>query len=741
MRLIIVSNRLPISAQIENEKLHVNKSPGGLASGLQTYLETALGNDENFNYLWVGWPGNVPEGKHRTELEKKLEQQKLRPVYLTREQEENYYNGFSNDTIWPLFHYFSTYATYKKEHWDSYREVNEIFCAQLEQVVKPGDVVWVHDYQLMLLPKLLRDKISVDISIGFFLHIPFPFFEMFRLLPDKWRRPILNGMLGADLIGFHTYDYTQNFHSSVQRLLGFNHDMDKILLHDRKVLIDTFPMGIDYEKFAAAAKNKRVQKENAELKKLFGDQKVVLSIDRLDYTKGISKRLQGYEKFLEDNSQWREKVVLNLIVVPSREEVGQYQEMKKQIDELVGKINGQFGNANWSPVVYQYKSFNFEQLVALYSLSDVMLVTPLRDGMNLVAKEYVASRTEQSGVLILSEMAGTAQELGEAVLVNPNHIEEISEKLKDALSMSARDQKERMQNMQFRLKSYNVVRWAEDFMEDLSEFKKEEKKEKEQKFLGATLRGSIAKVFSKSKQRLLFLDYDGTLAPFVGVPSKAQPGEEILTTLQELSGLKNTEVVIISGRDKETLNKWFQGVDVNLVAEHGIWIKKRGCGWKMIKPLKNQWKETIVPIIKTYVDRVPGSFLEEKEFALVWHYRMANPWLARMRAKELTGNLLNIVSNMDVQVVRGNKIIEIKNSGANKGDAVSEFLKDDKSQGFVFAIGDDATDEDLFRALPQKAYSVKVGVGQSSARYTFGSEKEVLAFLKQLAGGNGKNSK
>ncbi len=736
MRLIIVSNRLPISAEVVNEKLHIKKSAGGLASGLETYLDSAKKRTASFDYVWVGWPGEISEGVFQKELISKLAKDKLHPVFLSEQQVENYYNGFSNDTIWPLFHYLPPYATYKQEHWDGYREVNEIFCKQLEKIIKPGDVVWIHDYQLMLLPKLLRDRFSVDLAIGFFLHIPFPFFEIFRLFPDKWRRAILNGLLGADLIGFHTYDYTQNFHSSVQRLLGFEHDMENILLPNRKVRVDTFPMGIDFEKYNNAAEGERVEKEKKKLKETFGGKKVILSIDRLDYTKGIAKRLEGYERFLEDNSQWREKVILDLVVVPSREGVERYQEMKKQIDELVGKINGRFGSTKWTPVVYQYKSLGFEELVALYSLSDVALVTPLRDGMNLVAKEYVACRKDQTGVLVLSETAGTAQELGEATLINPNHIEEISESLEKALPMPLEEQKERMQNMQFRLKNYNVVRWAEDFTGDLLEFKSEEKREREHKFLGATLKGSLAKDFKKAKKKLLLLDYDGTLVPFTEYPSQAQPEREVSDILKKLAKDKKTKVVIISGRDKSTLDKWFKGLFVALVAEHGVWLKDIGGEWRMIKPLKDEWKETVIPIVKTYVDRVPGSFLEEKEFVLVWHYRMANPWLARMRAKELTGNLLNLAANMDIQVMQGNKIIEVRNSGANKGDAAMAFLQG-QTYDFILAVGDDTTDEDLFKAMPKDTHTVKVGVGQSSAKYILDSHKEVLAFLRQLA--TGKN--
>ncbi len=386
------------------------------------------------------------------------------PVFLSEGEMDQFYLGFCNKTIWPLFHSFPSFSAYDEVMWQTYRTVNERFRDALLAVLRPDDVVWIHDYHLMLLPRLLKIAMPA-VHIGFFLHIPFPSYEIFRLLPSTWRKEILEGTLGADLVGFHTYEYTQHFLQSVLRILGYGNTIGQILLPDRTVRADTFPMGIDYERFSAAATSAEVQAEVSRLRVSLGDARVILSADRLDYTKGILNRLQGYDLFLEQNPRWQGKIVLALVVVPSRIGVDQYDRMKRQLEEQVGRINGKYGSIGWMPVVYQYRHVPFVPLVALYAVSDVCLVTPLRDGMNLVAKEYLAARTAGSGVLILSEMAGAAKELGEAVLVNPNHCGEIATSIATALDIPPEEQARRLQIMQARLQRYTVYRWANDFVQ------------------------------------------------------------------------------------------------------------------------------------------------------------------------------------------------------------------------------------------------------------------------------------
>jgi len=731
MRLLIISNRLPFTIEEKEGKIEFKESSGGLVTGLSGYLDSLKSSSfTTMEYIWVGWPGGNVKEKHYNEIRKKaLSEYNSYPVFISEKDMENFYYGFCNKTIWPLFHCFPVYTVYDEDFWNCYKKINEYFCESLIKILKPDDILWIHDYHLMLLPKFIREKFP-DLSIGFFLHIPFPPFEIYRLLPKKWRTEILEGILGADLVGFHTNDYTQDFLKCVLRILGFEHNLGNIRLQDRIIKVDTFPMGIHYKKFFDAANTQEIQKEKENIKKMFEDTKIILSVDRLDYTKGIINRLQGFELFLEKNPQWHNKVTLLLIVVPSRIGVESYQRMKNKIDELVGKINGKFGNIKWTPIQYQFKYLHFENLVALYTASDIALITPLRDGMNLVAKEFIATRTDKTGVLILSEMAGAAKELGEAIIINPNHKEEIAQALKEALDMTVEEQKIRNDIMQKRLSNYDVIRWANDFIDELLELK-EEKKNFTKKLLSSSEKNKIVKEFKNANSKLIFLDYDGTLVPFEDHPEKAKPDEEIIKLIKLLSEIPNTNVVLISGRDKTTLQNWFGKINISLVAEHGIWIKEKNNDWELIKPLDASWKPKLITFLKLYTDRLPGSFVEEKEYSLVWHYRRSDPELSSIRVKELIDDLISLTANIDIQILQGNKVIEIRNSGINKGTAVTHFVSKNQPD-FILAVGDDITDEDIFKVLPENAYSIRVGFSPTIAKFILKNYKEVRKLIEDL---------
>jgi trehalose 6-phosphate synthase/phosphatase len=727
MRLLIVSNRLPTVIKEKDGKYTFSESAGGLVSGLSAYLDSLKNTSfTKAKYIWVGWPGLDVVRKSKNQIKLKLlKGYNAYPVFLSEKIMDKFYLGFCNKTIWPLFHYLPSFAVYAEEYWEYYKLVNQSFCHAILELIKPDDIVWIHDYHLMLLPKLLREK-KPNIPIGFFLHIPFPSYEIFRLLPRDWDPQIIRGLLGADLIGFHTHEYTQYFLRSVLRMLGYEHNIGQIVVDNRIVKADTFPMGIDFQRYYDTVSDPDVEKESSRLKKRLLRFKVILSVDRLDYTKGIANRLKGYELFLEKNEKWHGKVVLVIVVVPSRIGVEHYQQMKRQIDELVGEINGRFGNINWTPVLYQYKFLSLKPLVALYCISDVALVTPLRDGMNLIAKEYLASRVNKTGVLILSETAGAASELGEAVIINANNTEEIAEALKTGLEMPKEEQVRRNQIMQTRLRRYNVIKWANEFINELLLIKKESKK-LETKLISKSIMQNI----QNAKRRLIFLDYDGTLVPFASTPDLAKPSKEVLNIIKELSENDRNEIVLISGRDRHTINNWFGSFNINLVAEHGVWIKDRNDGWKLIQPLKSEWKGRIRPILERYVDRLPGSFVEEKEFSLAWHYRNTDLELASVRTKELIDDLVNLTSRIDVSILQGNKVIEIRNAGINKGTACLRWVSK-TDYNTIIAIGDDLTDEDLFKSLPENSYTIRVGLTPSFANYYLRSHLEVIKFLENL---------
>ncbi len=721
MKLIIISNRLPLKIVEEQSKYKVIPSPGGLSTGLDS-LETTL--DKH----WIGWPGMyLEEGPEKEDIDRQLEEHKYHPVYLTPQQIEDYYEGYSNSILWPLCHYFFNYVHYDNAYWLAYQQVNALFCEAAMQVIRPGDIVWVQGYQLMLLPGMIRNQ-APDISIGYFLHIPFPSYELFRGLPE--RAELLNGLLGADLIGFHTYDYMRHFISTVYRVLKLDCYLDEIQLDRRVVDVDAFPMGINYEMYHNAIRDPATAKKAEELRDDFGTGKLILSVDRLDYSKGILLRLESYENFLKNHPEYRGKVSLVMVVSPSRDTVDIYANLKEEIDKKVGAINGKYSTIDWSPVYYFYRSFTFEELAALYYIADVALVTPIRDGMNLVSKEFLAVKRTRPGVLILSEMAGAANELREAIIVNPTDTHEIEEALVTALAMPVKEQKRRMKVMQEIISTQTVKQWATDFISELQGVRKKNQ-ELRQKLVEDKNFAVICKMYDAAKKRLLILDYDGTLVKFVNNPKAASPPADLLRLLEVLAEDPKNDVVISSGRDRKTLEKWLGKLPVGLSAEHGAFYKEKG-EWHA-RTQRMEWDKEIVDIIRNAVKRTPGSRMEVKDTALVWHYRDVDSWLADLRITQLLNALINPCSRLNLQIMNGNKILEIKQSEFSKGSEALRLMKKD-AYDLILAVGDDATDEEMFATLPKEAITIKVGKCSATAMYNISTQEETVQFLNLLAG-------
>jgi trehalose 6-phosphate synthase/phosphatase len=729
-RLIIVSNRLAFSLVQEGDEFVLSPSSGGLATALSSYLERRRAEDPEFECVWVGWPGaSVDDARKASLRERAFAEQRAHLVFLEEQDLDAFYHGFCNSTLWPLFHYFPSYARYDEAQFAAYRRVNEAFARAVLEIARPGDLVWVHDYQLLLVPHMLRRE-APDLSIGFFLHIPFPNFEVFRHLPTKWRRELVTGMLGADLIGFHTHDYTQYFLHSVFRTLGYEHHLGHIRMDADVRRAETFPIGIDYDKFFEAAASPEVQTVRAQFEAALHGRSAIFSVDRLDYSKGLVQRLRGYETFLENHPERRGQVVFILTVVPSRVAVEQYQKMKQELDELVGEINGAYGTVEWTPIHYQYRTLEFNELVALYNLAPVALITPLRDGMNLVAKEYVASKPDGTGVLILSEMAGAARELGEALQVNPNHKSEIAEAIAQALVLDPAEQVRLMRPMQERLRRYDARRWASDFLDTLTRVKARQGQLATRHLVGEARR-QVVRRFRQASRRLILLDYDGTLVPFAPQPHLAAPDATLLDTMRALASRRENALCLISGRDRRTLDSWFREVPMRMVAEHGAWLRTANGEWELPKPLAHDWKDGLRPLLAAYVDRVPGSLLEEKDYSLAWHYRRAEPELGASRAKELIDDMVNYTANFDVQVLEGKKVVEVRNSGVNKGSAARLCVAAEEPD-FILAAGDDQTDEELFQALPKSAVTVRVGAPHSHAAYHVVDSREMRDLLREL---------
>ena len=720
-RLLLVSNRLPVTVRGDRGQLHIGRSVGGLATGLR-------GVHADPDTTWVGWPGDtsrLPEPQ-RAELTKALDRMRVRAVPISPAEVAAYYDGFSNGVLWPLFHYLLDRVPLETTTWDAYTRVNERFADVVAEIARAGDVVWVHDYHLCLLPALLRRRIP-GLRIGFFLHVPFPAAEVFRTL--VWRRPILEGLLGADLVGFHTAAYRRYFADAAALVLG--HRMERaarpegahhLRVGSRVVRLVAAPMGVDVAALTRVAATPEVAAEAAGLRQ--PGTRLLLGIDRLDYTKGIPRRLLAFERLLETHPHLRGRVRLLQVAVPSREKVDAYRHIRRHVEEHVGRINGLYTQGSAVPIHYVYRSLSEAEVVAHYRAADVMLVTPLRDGMNLVAKEFVAARDDLDGVLVLSELAGAAAELDAALLVNPYDINGVADALAQALAMPESERRLRMFTLRKQVRVGDVHAWASRFLAHLAA-----PPPPPENAVPPRLDDALS-AFRDAPRRVLLLDYDGTLVPFAPRPQLAAPDAPLLALLRRLASAPGMDVHLVSGRRRGDLERWFGDVPVGLHAEHGLWSRwPQRARWEM-RPLPlADWKAAVRPGLEAWVDRVPGSLVEEKTASLAFHYRdtgLLEPPLALAAAFEEYARWL------PVEVVAGSRVLELRARGTDKSVVVHALRERGELTDAVLALGDDTTDIDLFAALPEHAVTVQVGDVPLPARWRVGTPADARALLERL---------
>jgi trehalose 6-phosphate synthase/phosphatase len=724
-RLILVSNRLPVTVKLDRGEINVTRSSGGLATGLR-------GPHEQSGGLWIGWPGDVSRmnDAQRRVLANHLEEMRCVPVHLTGVEVSRYYDGFSNAVLWPLFHYLLDRIPPHSQEWEVYRAVNEKFADAVARVYRPGDLIWVHDYQLCLVPRMLRARLH-GATVGFFLHIPFPASEVLRILP--WREQILEGILGADLIGFHTFTYRSHFASSVLRILGISTPGDRVFIDGREVRLGVFPIGVDAQTFGRLAEDPDVRAETASIRADARGERILLGIDRLDYTKGIPRRLLAFERLLEHEPHWRGKVRLIQVAVPSRDKVPSYQEFRRNVHELVGRINGSFSSVNWVPIHYVHRSLTEKNVAALYRAADVMLVTPLRDGMNLVAKEFVTARPDEDGVLVLSEFAGAAAEMGEALQVNPYDIETMAHVYSDALRMPEDERKLRMRSLRQRIASRDVHHWAQSFIDALGGERGPGAAARTTLTSSDDLRALAARLRS-AERLLLLLDYDGTLVPFARSPDLAAPDPPLRELLGALAAKPGTRVHVVSGRRKEPLERWLGDLAVGLHAEHGYWSRLApDRPWIAMEDVSVAWKLEVRRALDHATAMTPGALVEEKTASLAWHYRMAEPELGAARAEELWHRLEHALRGTAAELLRGEKVIEVRPTGVSKARVVERVLSHlEPTLPTIAAMGDDRTDEDLFLALPPDAIAIAVGYRETVARYRVATPRAARELLERV---------
>lgn len=731
-RLLIVSNRLPVTATVEHGEIALTSSSGGLATGMR-------GASHGRDTLWVGWPGDIPrlDAPRQRKLDQRLAEQSLLPVYLNRREVRGFYEDMSNGVLWPLFHSQVEQLALELRGWQDYVRVNERFAQVVADAYRPGDLIWVHDYQLLLLPRMLRARLP-DACIGFFLHIPFPPSEIFSALP--WREEILEGLLGADLIGFHTPGYLHHFSTALQRLLGLIVEVDRVPCNAREVRLGTFPMGIDAAAWDERARDPDVLREVEDLRNDAGGRSLLLGVDRLDYTKGILRRCLVVDRLLSDEASLRDQLRFIQVTVPSRQRVEAYTGLRRRVDELVGRINAAHTTASSVPIHRIHQSISERELSVLYRATDVMLVTPLRDGMNLVAKEFVASRADEDGVLVLSEFAGAASELGEALHVNPYDLDGTARAVRRALAMPRDERRLRMRALRDRVLSHDAAAWSGSFVDQLSSAGRRARVSASARSPGLVQLADVVRRLRRDRQLLLLLDYDGTLVPFADTPGDAKPDAQLLALLRRLSARPETEVHLVSGRTRSSMDGWFGTMRIGLHAEHGLWSRPPGSGdWRMTRSVQSDWKDLVRPVLDHFTATTHGTFVEEKTVGLAWHYRAATADhtnganFGDVQARELRLLLSDLLSNSPVEVLAGNKVVEVRPQGVNKGSIVPGILATVRGPYAIIAIGDDRTDEDLFGALPEGSLTAHVGDGNTTALYRLAGIDDVRKLLAEIA--------
>jgi trehalose 6-phosphate synthase/phosphatase len=726
--LVLVSNRLPVSLERGDGTFHARMSSGGLATALSGVSEDAA--------TWIGWPGLVVDPSEEPEVEQALRAHGLRPVFLSESDIAHYYQGFGNGIVWPLFHYFTDRVIHDSEAFATYLDVNRRFAVRIAEEAPEGAHVWIHDFHLLAVSDALR-RLRPDVVISFFLHIPFPSSELYRMMPQ--REELLRGMLGADYIGFHTQDYARHFRSTCLRVLGVGSSPDAIAFGGRRVGIGVHPIGIPVDRFEATLTSEATSSFLNDLAERYRDRKVVLAVERLDYTKGIPLKLQAFETYLSRDPARAREVVLLQVLVPSRLDNPEYQELKREIDETIGRMNGAFGNPGVAPIEYLNRSIEPHELVGLYAFADVALVTPVRDGMNLVAQEYCLCQAVHAeregiapGVLILSEFAGAANSLSRALLVNPWDVEGVANAIEEALTLSEDERVLRMRTMGERVRHLDCHRWGHEFCRHVEHWVEEESNRQSAPTMTRRAKLEITRRAVDATRRLLFLDYDGTLREIVSHPDAARPTEEIRSLLARLAASPNTEVHVVSGRDRRTLDAWLGDLPIALCAEHGFYVKAPRGEWREDHHVDLSWMEGAEEVLRGIVDEVPGSHLEKKGAGLAWHYRLSDDDYAEWRARELRAILSEEFASLPIEVLRGHKVLEMRASGINKGAYLRSMIEGVTDDTFILCIGDDRTDLDMYAALPEHGISLHVGAEGDGMDYRLESPREVRELLGAL---------
>ncbi|XP_015372030.1 PREDICTED: alpha,alpha-trehalose-phosphate synthase [UDP-forming]-like [Diuraphis noxia] len=749
-KLIVVSNRLPFILKKNEQTLKLERkaSAGGLVTAVAPVVVQGNG-------LWIGWAGiHLEEGEKIPESDPNdttptagLRSDKVIHVDFDPQTFDSYYNGCCNGTFWPLFHSMPDRAQFSGDSWKSYCAVNKEFASKtigaLENLSRVETdsgtpLVWLHDYHLMLAANNIRnvaDEKNLKFKLGFFLHIPFPSWDIFRLFP--WADEILQGMLGCDMVGFHIEDYCLNFVDCCQRRLGCRVDRKNLLVEHggRTVRIRPLPIGIPFDRFVEMAKQAPAV--------ISTSLHLVLGVDRLDYTKGLVHRLKAFEILLERYPQHKGKVALMQIAVPSRTDVKEYQDLKEEMDQLVGRINGRFSTPNWSPIKYIYGYVSQNDLAAFYRDSAVAMVTPLRDGMNLVAKEYVACQIKESpGVLIVSPFAGSGEMMNEALICNPYELVEAADIMHRALTMPEDEKILRMRCLRRREKEHDVDFWMRSFLKAMGTLILEDGDD----VLPTTMQpvtlqdfdDYLSKYIGNSNKLALLLDYDGTLAPLAPHPDLAILPLETKGVLERLANMSDVYIAIISGRNVHNVKDMVGIEGLTYAGNHGLEILHPD-GSRFVHPMPKQYVEKVGDLLEVLQKQVckDGAWVEDKGTLLTFHYRD----VPSNNRPELVSTAQRLIEEAGFKAGQAHCAIEAKPPVQwNKGRASLYILRTAFGLNWsertrIIYAGDDVTDEDAMQALKGMAATFRVAqskIVKTSAERRLPSTDSVLTMLKWI---------
>ncbi|MCO5604017.1 hypothetical protein L7F22_058174 [Adiantum nelumboides] len=780
-RCIVVGNTLPINAEL---------APDG-KSWLFSRDEDSLlwqlkdGLPDDMEVVYIGFLKCEIKPAQQDEVAAYLlEMFNCVPTFVSSDLRSKFYHGFCKQTLWPLFHYMLPLTPdhggrFDRLLWQAYVSVNKTFAAKVMEVIAPeDDYVWIHDYHLMLLPTLLRKKCN-KVKMGFFLHSPFPSSEIYRTLPV--RDELLRGLLNADVIGFHTFDYARHFLSCCSRMLGLEYESRRgyigLEYYGRNLTIKIMPVGIHMGQLQAGLNLPETEQKIAELNEQFKGKTVLLGLDDMDIFKGIALKLLALEQLLKERTDWQGKVVMVQITNPARGRGRDVEEVQTEVYSTVERINQQFGCEGYNPIMLLERSVPFYERLAFYTVAECCIVTAVRDGMNLIPYEYIVGRQgcekldarfasvnepPKKSLLVISEFIGCSPSLSGAIRVNPWNIEAVADALNMVITMPEAEKHMRHEKHFKYVSTHDVAYWARSFMGDLERACQDNLKRRcwgigfglnfRVVALDPTFRKlsqeHIVSAYRRTKSRIILLDYDGTVMPQTSI--NKTPSPEVISLLDTLCSDPRNVVFIVSGRGRRELSGWFSSCkQLGIAAEHGYYLRWR-CedDWETCVPvLEFDWKQVAEPVMKLYTESTDGSFIEAKESAIVWHHQDADPDFGSWQAKELLDHLESVLANEPVAVKSGQQIVEVKPQGISKGMVAEKLITSMVSKGtppdFVLCIGDDRSDEDMFESImnsmagPEspktEVFACTVGRKPSKAKYYLEDTVDVIHMLQGLA--------